>query len=95
MGFKHWVMGNGSQVTGYGLQVYWTVQQHFGLNLHICQVVELVVSPEPGVSLGSMQGVTLAANASESFTLSVPDPKGTWQCNPMGRGVLETSKSSK
>ena len=78
----------------YRLQVYWTAQQHLDLACHICQVVELIVSSEPGVSPGSMQGVTLVAKASKSLTSSIPDLRGAQQCNPMGRGVLETSKSS-
>ena len=81
---------------GHGLQVYWiTQQQHLDLAVHSHQVVELVIPSEPGVSQGSMQGVTLLARASKSFTSSILDLTGAWQCNPMGKGVMETSKSSK
>ena len=41
-----------------------------------------------------MQGVTLVAKASKSLTSSAPGLRGAQQCNPMGRGVLDTSKSS-
>ena len=67
-------MSNGSWVMGYRLQVYWTMQQHLDLALRICRVVKLVVSSEPEVSPGSMQGVTLVATASKSFASSAPRP---------------------
>ena len=79
---------------GNGLQVYWTAQQHLDLAVHICPAVELIVSSKPGVSPGSMQGVTLVAKASKSLASSIPGLRGAQQCNPMGRGALETSKSS-
>ena len=61
-----------------------------------CWVVELVTSSRSGVPQGCMQGVVL--NGSElggAFSSSIPDLGRIWQCRPMGKGLVRTSRSSK